>query len=65
MNKSSASLGSALVLILVFTIIGVAIMIISGLYTGEWLYYVAGVLFAISGASGVFVVRQLSAKIKR
>ncbi len=61
--KKKTSLGGALALILSFTTLGVLGMVAAGLYTGEWLYYVAGLLFAISGVSGVFVVRALSTKI--
>lgn len=64
MKKSSQSLGSALVLILVCAALCVAVTIVAGIITGEWLYYVAAFLFATSGTVGVYVVRSLSAKIK-
>lgn len=64
MKKASASLGSALVLILVCSALCVAVTVVAGVVTGEWLYYVAAFLFALSGTVGVWVVRSLTAKIK-
>lgn len=65
MKKTKASLGGALTTILIFTAIGVLGMAFAGFFTGEWLYFVAGGLFAISGVSGVFVVRALRATIEK
>lgn len=64
MNHRKSSLSGALVLILTCALLCVAVTVVAGAVTGEWLYYVAALLFATSGATGVFVVRKLSAKIK-
>jgi hypothetical protein len=65
LKKKSTSLAGALAIILACSVVAMAAMIVAGIVTGEWLYYVAAVLFAISGTSGVFVVRSLSSKIRK
>ncbi|MCO6466156.1 MAG: hypothetical protein J5I53_06040 [Bradyrhizobiaceae bacterium] len=64
-KKTTASLTSALSLILVCATLCVIVTVIAGIVTGEWLYYVAAVLFAFSGGAGLYVVKALSAKIKK
>lgn len=61
--KKSSSLSGALTLILGCALLCVVVTVMAGIFTGEWLYYVAALLFAISGIVGVVVVRSLSAKI--
>lgn len=57
------SLGSALVIILVSAVVCMLLMVAAAVITGEWLYYIAGTLFAISGLAGIYVVRNLSQKM--
>lgn len=64
MTKKKKSLGSALVIILGSSFICFALTIAAVIVTGEWLYGVAGVLFLVSGASGVWVLNNLQKKIE-
>jgi hypothetical protein len=63
--KTKSSLSSALTLILVCSIVCVVLTIIASVVTGESLFLLASVLFAISGAAGVWVVRKLQRTIGR
>lgn len=57
------SLGSALVVILISSVLCVLLTVAAAIVTGEMLYLVAAVLFLISGVSGIWVVRNLDRKI--
>jgi len=57
------SLGSALVVILISSVLCVLLTVAAAIITGEMLYLVAAVLFLISGVSGIWVVRNLDRKI--
>lgn len=57
------SLGSALIMMLGSSIFAMLIMVVLSVYTGEWLYVVAALLFLIAGVVSVFVVRNLQRKI--
>lgn len=58
-KNTSKSLASSLVTILVCSALCVVITIVAAIFTGELLYLVASVLFAVSGAAGWWVVRRL------
>jgi hypothetical protein len=51
--------------ILISTSICVVLMVLAAIWTGEWLYLVAALLFAVSGGAGVWVVRRLRASIDK
>lgn len=57
------SLGSALIMMFGSSIFAMLIMVVLSVYTGEWLYIVAALLFLIAGVVSVFVVRNLQRKI--
>lgn len=57
------SLGSALVVILISSVLCVLLTVAAAIITGETLYLVAALLFLISGVSGIWVVRNLDRKI--
>ncbi len=64
-SRSSSTLTSALVTILVSTSICVILVVVAAIWTGEMLYLVAAALFAISGGAGIWVVRRLRATISK
>ncbi len=64
-SRTSSTLTSALVTILVSTSIGVILVVVAAIWTGEMLYLVAAALFAISGGAGIWVVRRLRATITK
>jgi hypothetical protein len=64
-SRTSSTLTSALVTILVSTSICVILVVVAAIWTGEMLYLVAAALFAISGGAGVWVVRRLRATITK
>ncbi len=57
------SLGSALLIMLSSSIFAMLIMVVLSIYTGDWLYLIAAVLFLIAGVVSVVVVRNLQRKI--
>ena len=63
MSKTKNSLGSALVIILLSSLVCVALTVVAAVVTGEMLYLIASGLFAVSGIAGVLVVRNLSKKM--
>lgn len=63
--KKNTSLSSALTLILICMGICVALTVAAAIVTGELLFLVASVLFAVAGGSGVWVVRRLQRTIGR
>ncbi len=63
--KTKSSLSSALTLILVCSIICVVLTVVASAVTGETLFLLASMLFAISGGAGVWVVRRLQRTIGR
>jgi hypothetical protein len=64
-SRTSSTLTSALVTILVSTSICVILVVVAAIWTGEMLYLVAAALFAISGGAGVWVVHRLRATITK
>jgi hypothetical protein len=64
-SRTSSTLTSALVTILVSTSICVILVVVAAIWTGEMLYLVAAALFAISGGAGVWVVRRLRETITK
>ncbi len=64
-SRTSSTLTSALVTILVSTSICVIFVVVAAIWTGEMLYLVAAALFAISGGAGIWVVRRLRATITK
>ncbi|MFM8770748.1 MAG: hypothetical protein ACKOE4_01795 [Candidatus Kapaibacterium sp.] len=63
MKKKSASLSSALTMILLCSIVCVVLTVAAAVVTGELLFLLASALFAISGGAGVWVVRRLQRTI--
>ncbi|HBB26519.1 MAG TPA: hypothetical protein DCZ59_09665 [Bacteroidetes bacterium] len=61
--KRSTSLSSALTIILISTTVCVVLTALAAFITGEMLFLLATVLFAISGGAGVWVVRRLQRTI--
>lgn len=64
-SRGSSTLSNALIIILVSTSICVVLVIGAALFTGEMLYLLAAVLFAVSGGAGMWAVRRLRAAIER
>ncbi len=64
-SRGSSTLSSALIIILVSTSVCVVLVVGAAILTGEMLYLLAAVLFAISGGAGVWVVRRLRAAIEK
>ncbi|MEN9282399.1 MAG: hypothetical protein RL594_1334 [Bacteroidota bacterium] len=63
--KKNTSLSSALTWILVCTGLCVVLTVVAAFVTGELLFLLASLLFAISGGAGVWVVRRLQRTIGR
>lgn len=64
-SRTSSTLTSALITILVSASICVILVVVAAIWTGEMLYLVAAALFAISGGAGIWVVRRLRATITK
>jgi ABC-type bacteriocin/lantibiotic exporter with double-glycine peptidase domain len=64
-SRTSSTLTSALITILISTSLCVVLVVVAAIWTGEWLYLVAALLFAISGGAGIWVVRRLRAAIEK
>ncbi len=62
-KKGKQNLGSALVIILISSAICFALTVAAAIFTGEYLFLIAGALFVVSGGAGVWVVQNLKKKI--